>query len=103
MSACSGLPKGSRTMASELADSLDAAWAEVEAALPEGWLIVRLRRDWQIPSSPISGEWLTTWDVMASPDNGAALLEASGPSPAAALRALAASVKAAAGLVRPPR
>lgn len=63
--------------------TLDEAWAEVEAALPEGWVIRRLWR-------PVAEE---PWGVDAGPfpakhgDDRSVF--GGGPTPAAALRALA--------------
>ena len=85
-------------------DSLDAAWAEVEAALPEGWVMLEVsRRD--------SNYHCCEWDVMrpeweagagrpsrrTSRDDGGRDIgqseEEGGPTPAAALRALAAKLR----------
>ena len=68
-----------------LADSLDAAWAEAEAALPEGGRIYGARRlydgGWEF-----SAEW---WTYDARYRAG----RATGDTPAAALRALAAKLR----------
>ena len=70
-------------------DSLDAAWAEAEAALPEGWLVMNLNRWWEETSSPANG-W---WGAVASKAGNGQALVGSGPTPAAALRALAAKLR----------
>ena len=65
--------------------ALDAAWAEVEAALPRGWHLLSL--------SDTTGEpWsLPTWRAMAGEYGPDSPYDASvGATPAAALRALAA-------------
>ena len=87
-------------------DSLDAAWAEAEAALPEGWRIAELSRgvaDVNDPKQRHHGYW---WNAYATPeadtvipgmeelvdDDGAVWNEGHGPTPAAALRDLAAKL-----------
>jgi hypothetical protein len=68
-------------------DGLDAAWAEAEAALPEGWHILTVVNT--------SGEpWsLPTWRAMAGEYGPDSPYRASiGHTPAAALRALAAAL-----------
>lgn len=79
---------------------LDAAWAEVEAALPEGWSISSLTRSWEfgpfVPHQRSAGIWLDDWEVYAKgrPQDGEDGLEyGSGPTPAAALLALAAALR----------
>lgn len=64
-------------------DSLDAAWAEAEAALPEGWGI-----GIQVPPGGYPGGY----EVGASGDTEWTV-QANGPTPAAALRALAAKLR----------
>ena len=66
--------------------TLDAAWAEAEAALPEGWSIWWLRNDHHI-----EGGWdaCAGWDAASNPAE-ARVASGSGQTPAAALRALAA-------------
>lgn len=69
--------------------SLDAAWAEAEAALPKGWWIVSVRRYY----------FGSSWRVdFGRPDDfdPSRYIENSGPeksTPAAALRALAAKLR----------
>lgn len=58
---------------------LDAAWAEAEAALPEGWRVTRL------DYLRLRGEWT----AMAEHQRDAGSVSAEGPTPAAALLALA--------------
>jgi hypothetical protein len=65
------------------ADSLDAAWAEAEAALPDA--------DWRGPTLNIS---IDGWDAMAWNSQASdEVVLASGDTPAAALRALAARLR----------
>lgn len=71
-------------------DSLDAAWAEAEAALPEGWQLVLLRG--------LAGDYSAhAEDISKRPDDGSWTHEeerfAFGRTPAAALRALAAKLR----------
>lgn len=72
-----------------VSDSLDAAWAEAEAALPKGWWIVSVRRYY----------FGSSWRVdFGRPDDfdPSRYIENSGPeksTPAAALRALAAKLR----------
>lgn len=63
------------------APSLDAAWAEAEAALPEGWAIDRVY--WRDD---------ITWSAWAANTTGGGL-RGDGDTPAAALRALAAVLR----------
>ena len=63
-------------------ESLDAAWAEAEGALPVGWALTHLMAD------PGSGGWA----AFAEPPTGYEQ-EGDGPTPAAALRALAAKLR----------
>lgn len=62
---------------------LGAAWAEAEAALPEGWDV------------HLWGDHEAGWSAQSCDDYGLRAL-ATGPTPAAALRALAAELKEAA-------
>jgi hypothetical protein len=81
------------------ADSLDAAWAEAEAALPEGWALAGLEQRWPDWDDRGNGIGVPWWDVSADSNAtvgcatcGSDVLkyhDASGPTPAAALRALA--------------
>ena len=64
------------------ADSLDAAWAEAEAALPEGWRLASLLS----PGDYSFDE--RGWEMHAQNEDGKTR-RAHGPTPAAALRALA--------------
>ena len=68
-------------------DSLDAAWAEAEAALPKGWVVAGLNLDlWALSR----GEQV--WVAAAGhPLDSSTFAEA--PTPAAALRALAAKLR----------
>ena len=73
------------------ADSLDAAWQEAEAALPEGWEIwlhPYVLGDGYAAKGRLHGLW-----YMANGPGPA--VEASGPTPAAALRALAQKLREA--------
>lgn len=79
------------TWAEHLPDSLDAAWAEAEEALPGyGGVSVRRREDEWVERS---GEEY----VAALWSDGRAWDECFGPTPAAALRALAAKLREAQG------
>jgi hypothetical protein len=71
--------------------SLDAAWAEAEAALPEGWRIEGLWHSWP-PNPVLDPEWGTT---VSNAQTGEMTISvhADGPTPAAALRALAAKLR----------
>lgn len=74
------------------ADSLDAAWAEAEAALPDGWFIARL----ELLRLPTRDRPL--WQVLTSrpmTSGSGAMASGEGPTPAAALRALAAKLRGA--------
>ena len=62
-----------------LPDSLDAAWAEAEAALPEGWRIDGVDR------ADVEIDW---WEASASGIMGGTVF-VTGDTPPAALRALA--------------
>ena len=64
------------------AESLDAAWAEAEAALPDGWHIDRLNRN-----GP------KDWTAYASEAPHLGLEMGAHNTPAAALRALAARLR----------
>ena len=67
-------------------DSLDAAWAEAEAALPEGWRLC------------LHGSFgSVAFKAVADSQEWAAVIEAPALTPAAALRALAAKLREAAG------
>lgn len=84
-------------------DSIDAAWAAVEAALPKGWLISGLtfmgvnggRGDWpsNVPPNAVgyADAW---WQAGAATSRDGEDLEqwAHGPTPAMALRALGAKL-----------
>jgi hypothetical protein len=76
-------------------DSLDAAWQEAES-LSEGWTFVGLARrgaEWEAVATfaptfaPDSREWLLQYGTL-SPGEAQAWIRVSGPTPAAALRAL---------------
>ncbi|MDP2622294.1 MAG: hypothetical protein Q8Q29_00650 [Actinomycetota bacterium] len=73
--------------------TLDEAWAEAEAALPEGWRIDTLRIGRNYPHEP-EVEWVV-WaekpDYFAPRDGRTAF--GSGPTPTAALQALAAALR----------
>lgn len=68
---------------------LDAAWAEAEAALPEGWYISELLAPLRISGSQ--------WSAIAAPPSvdGPESVFGHGPTAAAALHALAAKLRAA--------
>lgn len=68
------------------ADRLDAAWAEAEAALPEGWYISNVRR------RSLTGRYSAS-ATLAGSETGVNV-SGFGPSPAAALTALAARLRA---------
>ena len=76
-------------------DSLDASWAEAEAAQPEGWFI-GVESGW-----PISAEQPDGYRAVASRDQtylfDGPSASGEGPTPAAALRALAAKLREAVG------
>ena len=66
------------------AAGLSEAWAEAEAALPEGWVIWGLQRfAGADPAKDVFSVWANRWERGAKGASG------SGPTPAAALRALA--------------
>jgi len=65
------------------ADSLDAALAEVEAALPKGWHLCAVERHCHVGDAT-PGEW----GAYAHDANRWESESAQGPTPAAALRAL---------------
>lgn len=70
-------------------DTLDAAWAQAEAALPTGWLIEGLLQfpigTWEATAEPASdGRW--------APEEGA-VVQVEGRTPAGALEALAAALR----------
>ena len=70
-------------------DSLDAAWAEAEAALPEGWAIVSI-----FATSSAPWEWRAFAGLTVNPESDDPFMSwAEGPTPAAALRALAARLR----------
>jgi hypothetical protein len=67
-------------------DSLDAAWAEAEAALPEGWAFELTYSE----GNPVqSWAWLPGVEIVTGDDG----IRAEGSTPAAALRALAAKLR----------
>lgn len=75
-----------------ISDSLDAAWDEAEAALPEGWWLQRVSQD--NPKSPRPSGWRTGRGLWAYASEPASALvgrveRADGPNPLRALRALA--------------
>ena len=67
-----------------LPDSLDSAWAEAEAALPEGWELIGLDG---IPEQENGAQW------EAKSSGPRSDIDATGLTPAAALRALAAQLR----------
>jgi hypothetical protein len=72
-------------------DSLDAAWAEAVAALPEGWFGPHLygTRNYSVSDHPYKAEAF-------KPNPGRSddpVADGIGPTPAAALRALAAKLR----------
>lgn len=82
------VPNTERILAEIRADSLDAAWAEAEAALPDGWCL-KLHSDVDVDA--------TDYLAIAQPNTEMPrdLHEwAPGPTPAAALRALAVKLRA---------
>ena len=94
-----------------VAASLDAAWAEAEAALPEGWAIGAVTRNVE-GHGRTHGQawWCSAFRLRAGapllPDKAASRKSwddplrrqiAYGPTPAAALRALAAKLRERAG------
>jgi len=74
-------------------DSLDAAWAEAEAAMPEGWWMARMELS-GMTTEDMGGnrDRLTWWEAWA---RGPKDKDAKGvaDTPAAALRALAAKLR----------
>lgn len=85
----------------QVPDSLDAAWAEAEAALPEGWRPATVGPAdpdaYDEAGNPISAPWVAS---VVSPaffdgENDREWACGSGPTPAAALRALAAKLREA--------
>ena len=82
------------------AGALDVAWAAVLAALPEGWTVFGLqdplgRGDWQATAASVMPEKLGPCECCGQ-DRHATKREyvfASGPTPVAALLALAAKLK----------
>lgn len=76
-------------------DSLDAAWAEAEAALPEGWAMLQLHHTammdqrWQAEAQSRIGP-VVAWNRVRT-------VIAEGLTPAAALRALTAKLRERAG------
>ncbi len=94
---------GVRLIKAELAtanDSLDAAWQEAEAALPEGWVVEGTRRV-LMAGLPKMQRWgATACPLTPKGRNWRGIYEtqyADGPTPAAALRALAAVLLERAG------
>lgn len=79
---------GCTHLADPPADSLDAAWAEAEAALPEGHTM-----DLVLENHVDGGRYLA-W-TMRHTDT--AIIRGEGPTPAAALRALTARLRERAG------
>jgi len=74
-----------------LADSLDAAWAEAEAALPDGWAILGLDH-----TAMMDQRWRAEAQSRIGPVvawNRVRTVSAEGLTPAAALRALAAKLR----------
>lgn len=71
---------------------LDAAWAEVEAALPEGYRIEGVSLVDTSDSENLDDERLE-WEAEASGDRGQRSITALGPTATAALRALAARLR----------
>lgn len=63
-----------------MSDSLDAAWAEAEAALPHEWRIESLEQRWD-----------DSWE--AGSGSSGSYIEAQGATPAEALRNLAAKLR----------
>jgi hypothetical protein len=85
--------RGNRNWSEHLPDSLDAAWAEAEATSAERGLviyqIVRLSDD-----PAINEQFPAIWRVEAgNVHNRAQDVRGTGPTPAAALRALAAKLR----------
>ena len=86
------------TLRPPVTDSLDAAWAEAEAALPEGWTLGGVQRSNQRGQTKRQAYISTAWGgilagqtaVLATP-RGRRI--AYGDTPAAALRALAAKLR----------
>jgi hypothetical protein len=79
--------------------SLDAAWAEAEAALPEGWVLLGVNHAVPEPSLPLvfveppfHASAREQWD-RARPRVTAKSVVAGGDTPAAALRALTAKLR----------
>jgi hypothetical protein len=64
---------------------LDAAWAEAEAALPEGWRLAVQRTDEDFDTWAATGVSQAFFDG----ESDDAYADGQGPTPAAALRALA--------------
>ena len=78
--------------------SLDAAWAEAEAALPEGWVLAkvdRLSEDTDCDTSVLRAEWSAIVVSRQRDEWGKHEVTAwaSGLTPAAALRSLAAKLR----------
>ena len=67
--------------------SLDEAWAEAEAALPEGWSI------WWLHHRKQAWEAVAGWDGATNPVEALVESAEDEPTPAAALRALAAALR----------
>ena len=66
-------------------DSLDAAWSEAEAALPEGWRL-RVETGDSLDPKPY-------WALASLQFDKEGVVETGGSTPAAALRALAAKLR----------
>jgi len=79
----SGNWRPAKVQAFQDAYDLGCAWAEAEAALPEGWYALDLRRN--PPETEAQYRYVaSTYNSVVDPEYGG-----SGPTPAAALRALA--------------
>lgn len=78
---CDHRPASSTEPRDALAGALDVAWAEAEAALPEGWRIHML-------SVTASDEWQAVAGVREDRGQDPFIALEVGPTPAAALRAL---------------
>lgn len=81
-------PDDARAIASALPGTLDAAWAEVEAALPEGWHVFEVVKQSDASWLAVAGRRDYLW-------NGPNSEAGSGPTPAAALLALAEKLREA--------
>jgi hypothetical protein len=78
-------------------EGLDVAWREAEAALPEGWHVGEVKNtDYRVSTMGDGERWLVmAWEFGDNPDYRT-FESAYGPTPAAALRALAARLRDAA-------